>query len=149
MVAAVAVANVSPHRDAWGMQEHKTRKKTKRPLVVQLSPCLQTLTRILLSVREDGPLLLNSRGKPWTSNAIRCRMKALQEKLGLPEGTVAYAYRHTWTTNAVLNGVDLATVATMMGHRDLRMLMEHYAHLEKQPEHLRQAAAKAMKRRGA
>jgi integrase len=147
MVAAVKVENVTPKVDAWIMREHKTRKKTKRPLIVQLSPCLQTLTRILMAGRTEGPLLINSRGVAWTSNAIRCRMKNLQDKLGLPEGTVAYAYRHSWTTTAILNGVDIATIATMLGHKDLRMLMEHYAHLEQQPQHLLDAAAKAVQRR--
>lgn len=72
----------------------------------------------MLSARKEGPLFLNSRGDPWTSEAMCCRMKNPQEKLGVPEGTVAYAYRHTWTTNAVLNGVNLAMVATMLGHKN-------------------------------
>lgn len=147
MVAALQADNVSPAVDAWIFHQHKTKGKTARPLIVTLSPCLQTLTRILLAARPSGALLLNSRRQPWTANAIRIRMANLQEKLGLPEGTVAYGYRHTFTTNAIVNGVDIATIATLLGHKDLRMLTEHYAHLEQQPEHLKEAAAKAMRRR--
>lgn len=147
MVAAVTAEDVSPHLDAWILKQHKTRKSTGKPLIIQLSPCLQTLTRILLANRTSGPLFLNSKGTKWTSDAIQRRIANMEKKLGLPEGTVAYAYRHTWTTNAILNGVNVATVATMLGHKDLRMLMDHYAHLEKVPDHLRDAAAKAMQRR--
>jgi integrase len=148
MVAAVTVDNVSSHLDAWVFKDHKTRKKTGKPLIVRLSPCLQTLTRIAMASRKSGPLFRNSKGQPWKSDAIQRRIAKLQKKLGLPPGTVAYAYRHTWTTSAIVNGVDIATVATMLGHKDLRMLMEHYAHLEQQPEHLKEAAAKAVRRSG-
>lgn len=147
MVAAVQIADVTPCMDAWVLREHKTEETTGKPLIVRLSPCLATLTRIILSRRSSGPLFLNSKGEQWTSNAIGCRMTNLQKKLKLPPKTVAYSYRHTWTTNAIVNGVDLATVATMLGHQDLRMIAQHYAHLEQQPEHLKAAAAQAMRRK--
>lgn len=149
MIAAVCVEDVSPAGDAWIIKHHKTEKETGRPLVIRLSPCLQALTKILVADRKTGPLFLNSLGKPWTRNAIRCRMRRLRESLDLPEGTVAYSYRHTWTTNAMVNGVGVATVAELLGHTDLRMISQHYGHLEQQPEHLLKAAAQAMQKKQA
>lgn len=147
MVASVQVENVSPGVDAWIMAQHKTRKKTGKPLIIYLSPCLQTLTRIAMAARKSGPLFLNSLGNAWTSNAIRCRMKGLREKLKLPAGTVAYSYRHTFTTNAILNGTNIASVAELLGHSDLKMLARHYAHLDKSADHLKAAAANAVRRK--
>jgi site-specific recombinase XerD len=72
-------------------------------------------------------------------------MKQLRRKLDLPKGTVAYAYRHSYATRALMNGTDLATVAELLGHGDLKMLGQHYGHLDKQKEHLKRAAARAVR----
>lgn len=148
-VASVSAADVSPTFDRWIMQQHKTRKKTGKPLTVYLSPCLQTLTRILAERRTTGPLFLNSRHEPWTRNAIRTRMRNLRKKLNLPPGTVAYAYRHTYATKALLNGTDVSTVAELLGHGDIRMIQDHYGHLDQAAGHLKQAAASVYTRRHA
>ncbi len=146
-VAIVTAENVSAAGDAWVLRKHKTAKKTKKPLTIYLSPCLQTLTRILVAHRPTGPLFLNARGKQWSRTAIRQRMARLRKKLGLPEGTVAYSYRHSWTTEAIMNGVDLATVAELLGHTSLKMIATNYAHLDQQKEHLKQAMLKANARK--
>lgn len=143
-VAAVTSANVSPAVDAWVMKKHKTRGKTGKPLIVWLSPCLQTLTRIVMAARPDGPLFINSRGVAWSRNAIRCRMRNLREKLNLPPGTVAYGYRHGYTMRAILAGNDVATVAELMGHSDVSMIARHYGHLDQAREHLKKAARKVI-----
>lgn len=146
LVARVTAANVSEAGDAWVFQDHKTRKKTNRPLVVWLSPCLQTLTRIMASRRKTGPLFLNSRDEPWTRSAIRQRMMRLRKKLGLPAGTTSYGYRHGFITRSLVNGVDIATVAELAGHTDTRMIAAHYSHLSQESDHMRAAAAKSAKR---
>lgn len=143
-VAAVRVEDVIG--GGWVLHQHKTRAKTGRPLVVYLSPCLQTLTRILAAGRDSGPLFRNSLGKAWTSDAIGRRMQKLREKLKLPESTVAYAYRHTYITTAMVNGTNAATVAELIGHSDLKMISQFYGHLDKHKEHLKQAAAQAMRK---
>lgn len=146
MVARLTRENVTPACDAWVFQKHKTSAKTGKPLVVWLSPCLQSLTRILLATNRTGPLFRNTRGEPWSRNAIRCRMRRLRVKLGLPAGTVSYGYRHGFVTRSLLNGVDIATTAELAGHSDTRMIAAHYSHLSQEAEYLRTAAAKAVKR---
>ncbi len=143
-VASVRAEDVAEDLSMWVLNEHKTRKKTRRPLLVYLSPCLQTLTRIALHQRKSGELFRNARSEPWTRNAIRIRMKRLRESLQLPKGTIAYAYRHTYATNAMLNGVDIATTAELLGHTDVRMVSEVYGHLAGAPEHMKAAAKRAV-----
>ncbi len=144
-VAAVARENVTPAADAWVMRRHKTAKKIKKPITVYLSPCMQTLTRILLSRPRSGPLFVNSRGKPWTTSALGQRMQRLRKWLKLPAGTVCYSHRHTYITTALTEGgASLSTVAELVGHANVRMIAMHYAHLEQQKSHLRQAANQAI-----
>ena len=129
----------------WILRDHKTRKKTGKPLVVYPGGCLQTLTRILMSHRKTGPLFQNSRGQPWSPDAIGARLARCRNQLNLPAGIVAYAYRHSFATAAIKNGVDVATVAELLGHGDVSMIQKHYGHLTDEKQHLLSAAAKAVK----
>ena len=147
MVAAVTAANVSPDGWSWIMHEHKTRKNTGRPLVIYLSPCLRTLTLALAQKYPAGPLFRDARGNAWNRNSIRCRIRRLRKKLGLPAGIVAYSYRHTFATNAILNGTDLATAAELLGHKGVAMFEKHYGHIGQHNEHLKAAAAMAVRKK--
>jgi site-specific recombinase XerD len=51
--------------------------------------------------------------------------------------------RHAFGTNAILNGVDVATVAELMGHTSLEIVSRVYLHLADQHSHLTAAAEKA------
>ena len=44
----------------------------------------------------------------------------------------------------LVNGVDVAHVAELLGHTSVDMVMQHYGHLAQQVAHMRQAAAKAV-----
>lgn len=138
-IANVRVEHVQG--DRWVIPEHKTLRHTGRPRIVYLSPCLQTVTKILASDRKSGPLFRGRRGR-LTTNAIRCRVTHLREELGIGD-VVAYSYRHTYITDALARGVDIATVAELVG-TSVSMIQRHYGHLEAKTSHLRQAAAKAV-----
>ena len=88
-------------------------------------------------------VFVNSRGKPWTMNAVRLRIMRLKEKLGLASDVCAYLVRHMWGTQAILNGVDVSTVAECMGHNSLEMVSTVYVHLADQHSHLQSAMEKA------
>lgn len=142
-VASVEGSSFVEEAGVWILEKHKTKRKTGRDRIIYLSPCLCTLSRILKSARPTGPLFLNSEGNPWTANAIRCRMRNLREKLKLPPGTVAYALRHTFTTEGLLNGVEEHVMAELLGHSSTAMISKHYSHLGQRAQRIRQAATKA------
>lgn len=48
--------------------------------VVYLTPPMVKLCTRLAAEHPEGPLFLNSRGKPWTRNAIRCRFRTLRKR---------------------------------------------------------------------
>jgi len=96
-------------------------------------------------------VFLNCRGKPWSSNAVRIRIEHLRKNLGLAGDLCAYLIRHAFGTNAIVNGVDVATVAELLGHTSLEMVSTTYLHLADQKTHLNDAVerATAIKRRAA
>jgi integrase len=73
-------------------------------------------------------------------------MRVLRKKLRLPDGIVAYTYRHTFTTDGLANGVGIATMAELLGHRNTSMIDRHYGHLDKMTDHLKSAVIKATRR---
>ena len=102
------------------------------------------LTRRLVARYPSGPLFRGPRGgRPFTKNSVRCRFRRLREKLPRLAGVISYTFRHTYATDALENGVGVAEVAELLGHKDTTMLMRHYAHLKEKREHLRQAALRA------
>lgn len=141
-VSNVRVEHVRDKGSAWQIPEHKNRRHTEQPKTVYCSPCLQTITKILSHTRSSGPLFRGRRGR-LTVNAITCRVKRLREQLKLPLGTVAYSYRHSYITDALERGVDIATVAELVG-TSVTMIQRHYGHLENRSDHLSLAARKAV-----
>lgn len=125
----------------WTIREHKNRKKTKRPRVIYLCPCLVTLTRAAARGRESGPIFLAADGRPWKYSDLRKRFERLRDKCDVTKKCVLYSFRHTWITNALLAGIDVATVAEMAG-TSIEMIDRHYGHLNQQRDHMINAAGK-------
>jgi integrase len=131
----------------WVFQRHKTKGKTGKALIIRTSPCLHTLTKILMYSRPVGPLFLSPIGFPWTKDGIARRFRRMREDLKLDPAITVYAYRHTYATDALVGGADLATVAALLGHSDAQMVSRVYGHLAKMDDPMRKAAVSvAMKR---
>jgi integrase len=87
-------------------------------------PALRLLRNLFLKAHQpgpDAPVWLDRFGKLWTSNAVRCQMRAARVRAGLdPDGAeervVCYTLRHTGATNATRAGVTDNTLARIMGH---------------------------------
>lgn len=101
------------------------------PISPRLSRLLGRLARA--GVTLDGPILRDSRGRAWTANAVRCRMRRLRERVGLladrrGERVVAYTLRHTGATAAAAAGCEGFLLAGLLGHASPRTT-ERYVHL--------------------
>ncbi len=123
--------------------EHKTVGKTRKPRIIHLSACMQRFFAVKRKRSESHHVFLNRQGKPWTMNAVRLRVMRLKEKLGLADDVCAYLIRHAFGTNAIVNGVDVATVAELMGHASTEVTTGVYVHLAEQKSHLQNAATLA------
>lgn len=144
-VARVTAADVDLEHGLWVLQKHKTANKTGKPRVVYLCPEALELTRQLIP--NTGPLFLNSRGLPWTRNAIRIHFRNLRKKHPELKGIIAYSYRSSFATDALESGVPDATVATLLGHTGTATLHKFYNRLSHKTQHLKDAAAAASRSR--
>ena len=97
----------------------------------------------------DTPEALSPTLEPQTSpepkdgeglKSIRNGFEAAVKRAGIEKHIRFHDLRHTFASWLVMKGIDLRTVAKLVGHRDIRITMR-YAHLA--PEHL-QAAVDAL-----
>jgi integrase len=143
-VARVTAADVDLDLGVWVLKQHKTARKTGKPRVVYLTPAMIELSTRLVAEFPTGPIFRGPRGRrPFTRNGVRCRFRRLREKLPHLAGVVAYTFRHTYCTEALVNGVGVAQVAELMGHVGTDMVTSVYSKLSQQVAHLRDAARKA------
>lgn len=113
----------------------KEEKMGRVPRIVYLTEtALEITTRLKLQYPE-GPLFRNTRGVPWTPDAVNCRFTTLNKKLG--KRYCLYVLRHTWMNRLLTSGVDALTVAVLAGHSDPSTLAKTYQHLSQNPEYLR------------
>jgi site-specific recombinase XerD len=110
--------------------------------VIYLNDAAKKLVEELMKTNPTGRLLRNSKGNPWTRNAIVCGFRRIRARTGL-KGFVAYVLRHTFATDALTRGEDSVTVAALMGHRDPTMVAQVYSHVTKKPKFLSDAVKRA------
>jgi integrase len=129
------------------LHRHKTARtrKDRKPRVIILHP---VFVKLLLWIRRHQPagkfVFLNSRGRPWTRSAIDLRMYHLRKRVRLDPTCKLYSARHAFASQAAMNGVDLATLAELLGHTSTAMA-SYYVHVAGKMDHLRAAVLKAMK----
>ena len=139
----MTAAHVNLDLGVWVFKEHKTAKRTGKPRVIYLTPAMVELTRRLMEKYPEGPLFRGPRSKRgFTRNGVRCRFRDLRQKLPHLAGVISYTMRHSFATQALVNGVGIAHVAELMGHVDTSMVSQHYAHLAGNVQHMREAARK-------
>jgi integrase len=129
------------------LRKHKTvrTQRTPRPRVIQLVPLV---IRLLKRIRQQqGPdakrVFLTARKTPWGKWNLGLRVRRLRKKAGLLNDVTLYGLRHHFGTQSIINGVDIKTLAELMGHTTSRMT-EHYVHLAGCQKHLAAAMLQAV-----
>jgi integrase len=119
--------------------------------VVLLTEEMFALCCRLAARYPTGPLFRNSAGTAWEPSLMKDWFKRLDgRRYKLPSDKrvsfriTAYAIRHTFCTEALMRGVDPITLATIMGHKDTKMIMKVYQHLSRKTDHLRGALNRAI-----
>lgn len=124
----------------------KIRKKTGRKYrTVYLSAEMIELSRRLVGQHGEGVVFRNHEGNPWRKPTVGDRFRRMRKKLEYGPECVPYSYRHIFVTDALERGVSPATVAELVGHLDLKMIMSVYSKLRHRTDHLREAVAAARK----
>lgn len=130
------------------LTEHKTSRKTSKKRTIQLQGrSLEIVTR-LCEIHPEGPIFLNSKGRPWTKDHLVHAVAALKKRAGIKGSLIAYSLRHVYITDAAAAGVAGPVLAEMAGHADMRMLST-YSHVSERQDAIKEAAAKVAKAREA
>jgi integrase len=136
-------SNVDLQAQELVLHRHKTSKKTRKPRRVPIHPVVLKLLIFIKRLGQPGEhVFLTHRKTPWNRVSLSQRLRRSRIAAGLPEDATLYGLRHRFGTQAVLNGVDIKTLAELLGHTTTRMT-EHYLHLAGQRSHLAAAMLKA------
>ncbi len=129
------------------LHHHKTSRtqRTPRPRVIQLVPNMVRLLRKIQSQQRPGTtrVFVTAHGTSWNRSNLGLRMRRLRKKAKLPDDVKMYGIRHHFGTQSIINGVDIKTLAELMGHTTSRMT-EHYVHLAGCQQHLASAMLQAV-----
>ncbi len=71
--------------------------------------------------------VISFRGKPVHN--IKTAWKDMLRRAGITRHIRPYDLRHGFATQLIANGVDIGTVASLMGHKSPTMVLEHYQHV--------------------
>lgn len=125
------------------LKEHKTSHSTTAPRVIVM---VERVVGLLRAIRERdgavGHVFKTVHGKPWSRNAPSQKLSRLRARGGVANDAVLYGLRHRFGTIAVLRGLDLKIVATLMGHQSVRTT-ERYIHVAKEYSALKHAMSQA------
>ncbi len=78
--------------------------------------------------RADNNIAVDDDGRWRTAEQARPMVEACKRAKIAP-AVGFHQLRHTWASLAVMNGMPLLVVARNLGHRDTRMVEQHYGHL--------------------
>ena len=97
------------------------------PRTVWLSSSARAVIDAIPRYGEDCPLLFPSRPPDKPTSMVPHHWSRIRREAGL-DGLRLHDLRHNWASVAAMNGVDLVTIAKLLGHA-LVETTERYAHL--------------------
>ncbi len=93
----------------------------------RMVPILPLISKYLLEYLAACPfpltvndiLFVGQRGKPLDAAVFQARLRTLRRQLGLPESATPHAFRHSFATHLLSEGVDLRSIQQLLGHASL------------------------------
>jgi len=96
---------------------------------IPLAPAaLELFQRLCRDKLPTAYLLVRDDGKPWAHSDWDELVKRAAAAAGLPANTCLYTLRHSFITQALLDGMSTLEVAKIVG-TSLQMIEKHYGHL--------------------
>ena len=116
-------------RDFENGKLHIPKSKSGRSRDVVLSDDGVRFFESISIGRGGEELIFRRNGLPWRKSDQARPMQAACEHARIIPPVSFHAARHTWASLAVMGGMPLMVVARNLGHRDTRMVEQHYGHL--------------------
>jgi integrase len=119
--------------EAVGIRKIVPGPRGKLPTVYELSATSQD---------REGHVFLNAYGQPWTRAALCRRMKRMRKKAGLKVGCSAYGLRHLFAVNGAKLGLNIKTLANLMGHTQISTTAHYLSYLGDDLDHLHESSGR-------
>jgi integrase len=118
------------------------RSKTYRARHIELTDeGVEFFIRLCRGRSADKPMFVRADGNCWgDTEQVRPMRKACAAAEIASSKAFFHILRHTWSSQAVMNGVPIMVVAKNLGHTTTRMVEKHYGHLA--PGYVRQEIRK-------
>lgn len=143
-IARLTAGDVNLTTGICTLAKHKTSAKSGMPRVIFMTPRFMCIVKPLMKKYTTGPLFRGPRsGRPFGRQGICSRFRRLRQKLPHLKHAIAYGFRAAYATDALMNGVGIAQVAELLGHRDTTMVQKHYSLIREQTDYMREMARKA------
>ena len=88
-------------------------------------------------------VFLNRQKAQYSLSNVTQIMRRVRKKTGLPASVKVHGGRHTFATNALMNGCDLGALMEIMGHK-LLTTTQGYLHMTGKIQHLHASMEKAI-----
>ena len=79
-------------------------------------------------LQEEDYLFRQPNGDPMVPTTFTFRFKKILRQNGLPENLNVHSLRHTNASLLIAQGVDVRTVASLLGHSQASTMLDIYAH---------------------
>lgn len=139
IIRRVEARHYRPHLKVWDVEDLYRGRASKRKIVrrIWLSPQMVKLVERLNKEHPEGPIFVNTKGRPYSGDTVtmmmfkvRLRLAKRKPPINLPEGLSVYGLRHTFATQFIVQHPDkLEYLRELLGHKDLKMIRKHYGHL--------------------
>jgi integrase len=125
-LARLVVEDFDPRADTLLIRSSKSGKHRNVVLTEEASAFFKKLC----DGRAPGEIMLRrADGRLWTPGAQDRPMRAACAKAGI-ERVSFHALRHSYASNAAMDGVPSIMIAAALGHSDTRITERNYAHLD-------------------
>lgn len=121
---------VAPSGERWSPKDSEVRRLDIKEVFVEY---LRAERKRQEQAGILGPFVLVAghsqktqyRGRPLNPSSLSHAFRAMADAEGLDASITIYSLRHTYATNLLRAGVDIATVKERMGHADIRTTMQY------------------------
>ncbi len=137
-ICNVEAKHYLPHLKLWDVEAMYRDRKSRVKYVKRIWLPRQAVKLVerLNRAHPSGPIFRNAHDDPWRPSALGVYMYQLQHKfretreLDWLDGLCVYGLRHSFATNFIVQYPDkLEYLRELLGHKDLKMIRQHYGHL--------------------
>lgn len=122
-MANLKIGDIDFNENEIKLLKLKNRKQYTIPLSTQLSKVLKEYLLYRKGDKDDY-LFCNSYGKQISKGTIQTQIQHYNRSRGVLKTSI-HAFRHTFAKNWILNGGDMVSLQTILGHSSIAMVKEY------------------------